>query len=157
MIITIIGLFHLIHSPLLVIFPFVFNNFTSDILYINYFFFIMFLYTFVNGECPISYVCKLMIDNKYIAGSNITYYPEMERLLSQRNIVYYFGTTTLSYMVTLLIVIFRTNTLHYAAFTLFILLNYYYFIHNQGNLYIVQEITKYTLMLTICLYIYQLC
>jgi len=95
--IAIIGLIHLFHSPLLVIFPFIFQTFTTDILYINYFFFIMFLYTFINGECPISYVCKLIMDKKYIAGSHITYYPEMECLLSKRSIVYYFGTTTLLY------------------------------------------------------------
>lgn len=32
---------------------------------------------FINGECLISYVCKLIIDNHYITGSN----HEMEYLL----------------------------------------------------------------------------
>jgi len=127
----IIGLIHLLHSPLLVIFPFLFQTFTTDILYINYFFFIMFLYTFINGECPISYICKLIIDKNYIAGSNITYYPEMESLLSKRNVDYYFGTMTILYIARLIMVLFRTNMFTYSAFTLFILLIYYYFIHNQ--------------------------
>lgn len=77
MIIAIVGLFHLIHSPLLVLFPFILNNFTSDVLYVIYFFSIMFLYTFIDGECPISYMCKIAIDKKYVAGSNISHYPEM--------------------------------------------------------------------------------
>jgi hypothetical protein len=64
MIITIIGLLHLIHTPLLVLFPFIVNNFTTDIFYIIYFFSIMFFYTFIDGECPISYICKVMMDKK---------------------------------------------------------------------------------------------
>jgi len=145
----IIGLFHLIHSPLLVIFPFLFQTFRTDIFYINYFFFIMFLYTFINGECPISYVCKLMMDKTYIAGSNITYYPEMELILSKRSVDYYFGTMTILYIATLIMVLFRTNMFPYSAFTLFILLIYYYFIRNQLPNFLVQEITKYTLAFTI--------
>lgn len=109
----------------------------------------MFLYTFINGECPISYVCKLMMDKTYIAGSNITYYPEMELILSKRSVDYYFGTMTILYIATLIMVLFRTNMFPYSAFTLFILLIYYYFIRNQLPNFLVQEITKYTLAFTI--------
>jgi hypothetical protein len=112
----------------------------------------MLLYTFINGECPISYGYKVMMDKTYIAGSNITYYPEMELLISKRNIDYYFGTMTILYIVRLLMVIFRTKTFYLIAM-LFILLNYYYFIRNQDSMdiFLVQEITKYTLGFTICL------
>jgi len=75
MIIAVIGLFHIIHSPLLVLFPFIVKKYTTDIFYIIYFFTILFLYTFIDGECPVSYVCKVMMDKKYIAGTNVAYYP----------------------------------------------------------------------------------
>ena len=157
MVIGIIGFLHLIHTPLLVLFPFVVQNFTSDILYLIYFFSIMFLYTFINGECPISYICKVINDKKYIAGSNITYYPEMEYVLQKRiNVEYYFGIMTFLYISVLFIVIFRTNTFSYLLiFTFGILLIYYFFIRNQVsqkkriNFIIVQEITKYVLFFTI--------
>ena len=157
MIIKIIGLFHLFHSPLLVLFPFIVKTFTTDILYISYFFAIMFLYTFVNGECPISYVCKIIIDKNYIAGSNITYYPEMEYLLqNKKTINYYFGTMTFLYIKILFFVIFRTNTMSYILFFVFVLLfNYfllvrdYFSIKNRIYFIIFQEITKYILFLTI--------
>jgi hypothetical protein len=161
MIVEVIGLFHLIHSPLLVLFPFIVKNFTTDILYIIYFFTIMFLYTFIDGECPISYICKVMIDKEYIAGSNVTYYPEMEYLLqSQRTINYYFGVMTLLYIATLFFVIFRTNTFSYfLIFTFVILLNYFLFVRNCFSVknkkffLIVQEITKHILFLTICFFL----
>lgn len=141
----IVGIFHLIHSPLLVIFPFLFQTFITDILYIIYFLFVMFLYTFINGECPISYTCKVMMDKTYIAGSNITYYPEMELILNKKSINYYFGIMTLFYIATLIMVIIRINAF-YLFFTFFILLIYYFFMHNQ----FIQEITKCTLFFTIC-------
>jgi hypothetical protein len=155
--IEIIGLLHLIHAPLLIVFPFIINNFTIDIFYIIYFFMIMFLYTFLDGECPISYVCKLMLDKKYIAGSNIAYYPEMECILpNKKTIDYYFGTMTILYIITLLFVIFRTNLFSYIFIVVFTILFIYfllvrkYLIKMQMYFLQFQEITKYTLFLTIC-------
>jgi hypothetical protein len=155
-----IGTIHLLHSPLLVLFPFIINNFTTDIFYIIYFFTIMFLYTFIRGECPISYVCKRMIDKDYVAGTNITYYPEMEYLLhSQKNIDYYFGTMTFLYITTLFFVIFRTNTFSFLLlFTFLILLLYFslvrkHFIINEKCFLIIQETTKCVLLLTICFFL----
>jgi len=156
MIIKIAGLFHLIHTPLLIVFPFIVRNFISDILYLIYFFSIMFSYTFINGECPISYMCKVIIDNKYIAGNNITHYPEMEYILQRQTIAYYFGIMTILYIATLFIVIFRTNLFSYfLIFTFEILSIYFIFIRSQGSVkrvyfVIVQEITKYILFFTIC-------
>lgn len=157
MIINIIGLFHLIHSPLLILYPFIVQNFTTDIFYIIYFFLIMLIYTFIGGECPISYVCKLMMDNKYIAGSKITYYPEMENILPNKLIIeYYFGTMTILYLLSLCYVIFRTNTFCYLFIIVFaVLLNYFLLVRNyfpiqKKYFYLYQEITKYILILTIC-------
>ena len=152
MIIAFIGLLHLIHSPLLVLFPFIVNNFTNDVFYIIYFFTIMFLYTFLDGECPISYICKVMMDKKYIAGSNITYYPEMECILPNKKTVdYYFGTMTILYIITLFFVMFRANIFSYFFIVVFaVLLNYFLLVRNyfsiKKQLYfpIFQEITKYT-------------
>ena len=117
----------------------------------------MFLYTFIDGECPISYICKIINDRNYIAGNNITHYPEMEYLLrKQIYIDSYFGIMTCTYILTLFFVIFRTNTLSYfLIFTFAILLNYFLFIRNVFSnknkiiFIIFQEITKYVLLFTI--------
>jgi hypothetical protein len=161
MIIKTIGIFHLLHSPLLILFPFVIHNFTWDILYITYFFVIMFLYTFIDGECPISYVCKLINDKNYIAGTYVTHYPEMEYLLgNQKYIDSYFGIMTSLYLLTLSFVIFRTNTLSYfVIFTCIILLIYFLLVRNIFSIKnklcfrTFQEITKYVLFLTICFFL----
>lgn len=148
-----LGLLHLIHSPLLILFPFVIVTFETDIFFIVYFLTIMFSYTFINGECPISYIYKLSIDKNYIAGSNINYYPEMEYLLHNK-IEYYFGTMTFLYVLTLFIVIFRTETFFHSIFTMIILANYFLFIRKKLKYFeIVQEITKYVLLFTICLFL----
>lgn len=117
----------------------------------------MLLYTFINGECPISYICKIINDKQYIAGSNITYYPEMEYILkNQIYINYYFGIMTFMYILSLFFVIYRTNIFSY--FLLFVFLNllvYFFLIRNvfifeNRNIFkIFQEITKYTLLITI--------
>jgi hypothetical protein len=158
MIILIIGGFHLIHSPLLILFPFFIKNHVLDIFYIIYFFAIMFLYTFIDGECPISYICKKIKDKNYIAGDNITYYPEMEYIFQNKIFIdYYFGTMTIIYILTLFFVIFRTNIFcYFLTFVFFILLIYFLLIRNifslkQGHFFITfQEFTKYLLLLTIC-------
>jgi hypothetical protein len=64
MIFEILGIIHIIHCPLLFIYPFIIINQKTDIYYTIYFFFICFSYTFINGECPITYVSKI-IKNKF--------------------------------------------------------------------------------------------
>jgi hypothetical protein len=157
MVIAFIGLFHLVHSPLLVLFPFIVKNFMSDIFYTIYFFTIMFLYTFLDGECPISYICKVMMDKKYIAGRNIYYYPEMECILPNKKIIdYYFGTMTILYIITLFFVMFRANIFSCVFIVVFaVLLNYFLLVRNYFSIKkiyfpLFQEITKCTLFLTIC-------
>jgi hypothetical protein len=63
MILEILGVIHIIHCPLLIIYPFIIINQKIDIFYLTYFFFICFSYTFINGECPISYVSKIIKKN----------------------------------------------------------------------------------------------
>ena len=150
----IIGIIHFIHTPVLILVPFIIDNFTTDIYYIIYFFTIMFVYTFINGECPISYTCKRMLDKHYIAGSQLTYYPEMEYVLSKKNIEYYFGSMTFLYINTLGYVIYRTNTCSYVIFTCITLTQYFLFLRNiikihQLYFILFQEFTKYTLWITI--------
>jgi hypothetical protein len=145
-----IGIFHLMHSPFLILFPFIVNTF--DLFYIIYFFSIMLSYTFLNGECPISYTCKRMMDTQYMAGTNVKYYPEMEYLLNKKTIDYYFGITTFLYIISLVFVLYRSNMFSYMI--VFVLLFYYvllvnYSIKTQMHFRVVQEITKYTLGLTL--------
>jgi|LakMenEpi03Aug12_release.lakeMendotaPanAssembly.Ray.scaffolds.fasta_scaffold404015_2 hypothetical protein len=158
MIVTIIGVIHFIHSPLLILFPFVIKNFILDIFYVIYFFIIMFLYTFIDGECPISYMCKLINDKNYIAGTNITYYPEMDCIIPNKTYInYYFGIMTFMYILTLFFVIFRTNIFSYFLTSTFIILFIYFLlirnifsIKNRINFIIFQEFTKYVLLIAIC-------
>jgi hypothetical protein len=145
------GFVHLIHAPILILFPFMVNNFITDILYIIYFLFVLFLYTFINGECPISYMYKLSIDENYIAG-NISY-PEMESIFHNEKITeYYFGITTCLYIASLLYVLFRTKTFFKLIFTNIVILVYLFCIHNNIYFEIVQEITKYVLFFTIFIF-----
>ena len=107
MMITLIGIIHFTHAPLVVL---VFlSDYVSDIVYMNYFFGIMFLYTWLNGECPISYICKKMIDATYVAGENISHYPEMA-FIQEPYIHYYFGITTAIYLLSLVNVVHRTKS-----------------------------------------------
>ncbi len=140
-----LGLLHLFHCPLLILFPFFIK--THDIFYINYFFIIMISYTFINAECPISYISKLTIDKTYVAGNDIRYYPEMEHFFNKKQVDYYFKTTTFLYMIVLFYVIFRANK-NYLFFTLMILGIYFLMIHSKYFVFF-QEITKYVLIFTI--------
>jgi hypothetical protein len=69
-----IGLFHISHSFILTIYPFLVENLISDILYINYYQTIMVTYTYLNGECPISFFCKNICIDGYKAGDDVTNY-----------------------------------------------------------------------------------
>lgn len=148
----IIGIIHIIHCPCLILLPFfIVNNHIFDIFYIEYFFSIMFLYTFINGECPISYLYKTQTDPRYIAGSRIRYYPEISDLFclspeNQKYISIYFGTNTILYLGSLIHVIYRSNI----PLTMFIIpansiLFYFSFLHFSPNhplFYVIQNMNK---------------
>ena len=148
MIITLIGIIHFSHAPIL-LFVFV-RNYVSDIIYMNYFFGIMFLYTFLNGECPISYICKKMINATYVAGENISHYPEMT-FIPEPYIHYYFGITTTMYLLSLVNAVRRTKTYDVMA----VLFIYFLFMHNQKcwAFFYFQEFTKWVLFFYFSRYI----
>jgi hypothetical protein len=157
MIVTILGFIHLVHSPVLVLFPFFIQNNIFDIIYVIYFFFIMFLYTFIDGECPISYSSKKIMNLNYVSGNNITHYPEMEWIMpNQKYIEYYFATMTILYIIMLLFVIYRTNiSLYLFIFPFVTLFIYFLFIRKivfikQTFFNFFQEFTKYMLFFVIC-------
>lgn len=153
----IIGILHLLHCPCLILLPFFVNNPIFNILYIEYFFIIMFLYTFIDGECPISYFYKKQKDPTYIAGSRIHDYPEISEIfvLSQKekHISIYFGTNTCMYVGSLYYVINRSNI----PFSLFIIptnsiilyFAFLYFSPKHLLFYLIQDTNKIILFLFI--------
>jgi hypothetical protein len=153
----IIGIFHFLHSPFLIVYPFVFNSPLSNLLYLNYFFGIMISYTFINGECPISYYSKLIIDSNYIAGDKVDYYPEMLTIFPNiRYVNYYFSITTTIYSVLLLNIIRRLNipfcilVLPFSSLIIYVLfIRNIYFKRNSRGFQTIQEITKYQLLTTV--------
>lgn len=152
-----LGFFHLLHSPILIIFPYIIQHYTTDILYIIYFLLIMFSYTFIDGECPISYISKKIHNNEYISGQEISRYPEMEYFIHKSQIDYYFGITTTAYIGTLFYVIFRSKMANpfLCLFTFCVLLNYFLQIRGYfpiRYLCIIRELTKYTLLFAICFF-----
>jgi len=153
----IIGIFHFIHSPFLIVYPFVFTSSLSYLLYLNYFFGIMTSYTFINGECPISYSAKLIIDSNYVAGDKPNYYPEMLTIFpNSRYVNYYFSVTTTIYSILLLNVIRGLNIpfcflfLPFSSLIIYVLfIHDIYFKRNGRFFQSIQEITKCHLLTTI--------
>ena len=153
----IIGIFHFLHSPLLIAYPFVFTSPFSNLLYLNYFFSIMISYTFLDGECPISYLAKLLLDSEYIAGENISHYPEMLTIFPNNKYVHhYFFTSTTVYSFLLSNTIQRLHIpLSMLVFPFSTLTMYVLFIHNiyfqRKSIFFqsIQEITKMTLCTTL--------
>ena len=103
--IKVLGIFHTIHGPLLILFPFVYEKYIFDLLYLNYFFILMFSYTLLNQECPISLLAKYIENPNYITGSRLNYFPEMAGIYSQPS--YFFMTTSIGYTFSVLYVINR--------------------------------------------------
>ena len=93
----------MLHSPLLTIYPFVIKNACYDIYYVNYFFLIMLSYTFLHGECPISFVCKKMMNAKYEPGEQIEDYEELYLVVPNKYFVNsYIQLMTCSYLSSLM-------------------------------------------------------
>jgi hypothetical protein len=108
--IKIIGIFHFIHSPILILFPYFVDRPDLDVIYINYFLLIIFSYTFTNGECPITYATKMILDKNYIDGDSLEYYPEMLAICPIESYIRYYVTTmTCLYIGSLLYVIARST------------------------------------------------
>ena len=151
----------MLHSPIITIYPFIITSTCYDIYYINYFFLIMMSYTFLNGECPISFVCKKMITPKYEAGENINDYVELYQVFPNKYYVNnYIQMMTCSYLSSLLYVIYFTNVKHVLFLELFLSYVYFLFTRKAFNYHIqthfanVQQLYKISLFITI---IYNIC
>ena len=157
MFLKLVGLFHTFHSSFLILFPIFFKSIFLNIIYINYFFAIMFSYTFIQGECPISYACKKMIDGNYNAGQNLTHYPEMlEIFANEKEVQRYLFISTYLYICSLLYVINQTSlSLPILLFPFSIIFIYFLFtrisyLNNNAKVFaFVQEITKIASIVTI--------
>jgi len=100
-----ISIFHLVHCPLLLIYPYLIDNRLYDKFYINYFYLIIISYTYTNKKCLISLIYKNLINNYELE------HPEMAIFTS--NIFFiklYFIINTLFYGVSLYNVINRNIT-----------------------------------------------
>lgn len=101
-----LGIIHLIHCPLLIVYPYVTNKY--DYSYIFYFLMMATSYLFLENECLISYCAKKQMDKNYVLGSNLSYYPEMHIFTkNDQHIKLYFTTTTIIYLHSLSIVLIR--------------------------------------------------
>ena len=103
--IKLLGVFQTIHRPVLILFPFVYDNYIFDLLYLNYFFTIILSYTWLKQECPISFLAKYIENPNYILGSRLNYFPEMNGICSQPT--YFFMTTSIGYAFSILHIIQR--------------------------------------------------
>ena len=107
---SVIGVIHFLHNPLLILYPVLIRNPIFDLLYIKYFFATMFSYTFFDGECPVSFLYKRIMDSNYIAGDRIDDYDEIYMVWPNRIFVQnYLATTTGLYGCSLLYTMYRIN------------------------------------------------
>ena len=103
----IIGIYHICHSFFLSIYPF---NCQDDIAFVNYYTMILLSYTYLNAECPISYIYKKMKDPSYIAGTTLTSFDDMYAIAPKEYVnMYVFVMTCLS-MGNLCMVLARLKT-----------------------------------------------
>jgi hypothetical protein len=136
MLIYILGVIHLIHAPLLILYPYFINN---NKIYIIYFYLMLLSYTFTNKSCPISYYAKKITNNTNL-------YPEMDIFISNKYIIkLYFTITTIIYSYTLYII----NNNYYINNIEFIIIIIYF----MNNNYYYQELVKYYCLIKIFLII----
>jgi len=101
-----LGIFHAVHCPALIVYPYITDQY--DTAYIVYFFMMGWSYLALDHECMISYYAKKQVDPSYIAGSNLTWYPEMHIFTTNdQHIKIYFTTNTILYAYSLYIVLLR--------------------------------------------------
>ncbi len=137
-----LGFLHLVHAPILIIFPF---YSTYNTLYICYFYIIVLLYTYTNGECPISYLYKKIQNPQYIPGE--ISYPEMS-FMGERNARIYFAIMSAIYTV-MLASVYRRTSISIAPLPIVCL----YGLSIYGYFPNIQYITRYTVWINL-FYIY---
>ncbi len=146
-----LGIFHTIHGPILVLFPFVYEKYVFDLLYLNYFFIIILSYILLNRECAISFLAKYIENPDYIPGTRLNYFPEMAEICSQP--IYFFMTTSVGYCFSVLHVIHRLQVPY--ELTLIQLSSIIFYLgfpentRNRGDFLVYQEILKHIMMVSI--------
>ena len=101
-----LGVIHLIHCPLLIVYPYVSTGY--DLLYLTYFLGMALSYLCFKNECLISYCAKKQVDPDYRAGSKMDWYPEMHMFTeNDKRIKLYFTVTTCIYLYSLYLVVRR--------------------------------------------------
>jgi len=109
----------------------------------------MISYTYLRGECPISYIAKILDDPSYNAGDDILHYPEMYSIFTPSQTKIYFSITTIIYIWCLAVAAYRGKILT-ITFILFLQCSIYYLnIHDE----VITATTKSILiMIAIILY-----
>ena len=128
----IIGIFHMCHSFALMIYPYIYDY---DVEYVNYYVWILLSYTYLNAECPISYLYKKMRDPSYIAGTTLTSFDDMYTIASKEYVnLYVFIMTCLS-MGSLFMVLARLKTPFISICTNGMIVLYYIILsrHSDGD------------------------
>ena len=91
----------------LTIYPWLYHH---DIEYVNYYIWILLSYTYLNAECPITYLYKKIKDPLYIPGTTLTSFHDMYAIAPKEFInIYLFIMSCLS-ISSLLMVLIRLKT-----------------------------------------------
>jgi hypothetical protein len=146
-----LGIFHTIHGPLLILFPFVYEKYIFDLLYLNYFFILMFSYTILNQEYPISFLAKYIENPNFIPGTRLNYFPEMAGIYSQPTQL--FMSISIGYAFSVLYVIHRLHVpyqlLLFPATSIIFYLGFPVETRERSDFLIYQEIVKHIMMISI--------
>jgi hypothetical protein len=87
----IIGIYHICHSFFLSIYPFICQD---DIAFVNYYTMILLSYTYLNGECPVTYLYKRLRNPEYIAGTTLTSFDDVYQIAPREYVHTYACITT---------------------------------------------------------------
>lgn len=100
MILHILGIFHLIHGPILCLFPFVYRY---DYYYLMYFYFLCICYIYTQFQCPITLLAiKIYKKLNQNLPKYKSQYPEMKAIGISDSISYrFFWFTTVGYIISL--------------------------------------------------------
>ena len=110
-IIKTVGYLHIAHTVFYITYPLWSQNVFRDLIYIDYSFFVFFTYTFYNGECPISYFCHALEDDKYISGTSIGHCVDIEYALGSKELTVYYLNTMNTFCILALFFVINRNAI----------------------------------------------
>ena len=147
---VIFAIFHIILIIVLSFYCFIFKKSDLDYLYLGYIYIIPLQWTFLNGECLMSYVLKKRQNPRYVAGSN----PDNEiktTFKKHANLVNIASLFQHIFVMINFIIVSNRNQISYLFYIPYIIVIevYYaglYFLKGR-NFYILQEIVKFTLII----------